>query len=142
MRTHSKDAAPEFVFNLSVNYSFRCRDYDKKSKAICADHPYSKRKAKDEGGEKSDQDNDSSADEAPAAKKVKVDARMVTNQRTGVPVTGSSASDDSCQSQPAKTPPHSAGNQLPLNTNDGTSAICRQYDINQTGKELDAIFNG
>ena len=106
-------AAPEFVFNSYVIYSYRCRDYDKKSKDICADHPYSKRKAKDESGEKSDQDNDSSADEAPAAKKVKVDARMVTNQRTGVPVTGSSASDDSCQSQPAKTPPHSAGNQLP-----------------------------
>ena len=101
------------MFNLCVNYLYRFRDYDKKSKAICADHPYSKRKAKDESGEKSDQDNDSSADEAPAAKKVKVDARMVTNQRTRVPVTGSSASDDSCQSQPAKTPPHSAGNQLP-----------------------------
>ena len=113
MRTQSKDSAPKFVFNLCVIYSYRFRDYDKKSKAICADHPYSKRKAKDESGEKSDQDNDSSADEAPAAKKVKVDARMVTNQRTGVPVTGSSASDDSCQSQPAKTPPHSAGNQLP-----------------------------
>ena len=89
------------------------RDYDKKSKAICADHPYSKRKAKDDCGEKSDQENDSSADEAPAAKKVKVDTRMVTNQRTGVPVTGSSASDDSCQSQPAKTPPYSAGSKLP-----------------------------
>ena len=113
IRTQSEDAAPEFVFDLCVIYSYRFRDYDKKSKAICADHPYSKRKAKDESGEKSDQDNDSSADEAPVAKKVKVDARMVTNQRTGVPVTGSSASDDSCQSQPAKTPPHSAGSQLP-----------------------------
>ena len=36
---------------------------------------------------------------------------MVINQRTGVPVAGSSASDDSCQSQPAKTPPHSSGTQ-------------------------------
>ena len=98
---------------LCVICSCYFRDYDKKSKAICADHPYSKRKAKDDSGEKSDQDNDSSADEAPATKKVKVDTRMVTNQRTGVPVIGSSASDDSCQSQPAKTPPHSAGGQLP-----------------------------
>ena len=90
------------------------RDNEKKTKAVCADHPYSKRKSKDEGSaDKSDAENDSSADEAPH-KRIKVDAvRTVTNQRTGVPVTGSSASDDSCQSQPAKTPPYSSGSQIP-----------------------------